>query len=77
MEPQTRRDFLADVGKGMLTASIGTGLASGLGLSTALAEWGGAGALKFGPLEPLVELLHTIRQASRSRSTTICSPRCC
>ena len=38
MEPRTRRDFLADVGKGMLTASIGTALASDLGLSTALAE---------------------------------------
>jgi hypothetical protein len=56
MEPQTRRDFLADVGKGMLTASIGTGLASGLGLSTALAE-GAEGSLQFGRLEPLVELM--------------------
>jgi hypothetical protein len=58
MEPQTRRDFLADVGKGMLTASIGTGLASGLGLSTALAEEGTTTrALQFGRLEPLVELM--------------------
>ena len=57
MEPKTRRDFLADVGKGMLTASIGTGLASGLGLSTALAEESKVGALQFGRLEPLVELM--------------------
>jgi len=57
MEPQTRRDFLADVGKGMLTASIGTGLASGLGLSTALAEESKTAALQFGRLEPLVELM--------------------
>ncbi|MCW3055329.1 MAG: hypothetical protein JWN14_4499 [Chthonomonadales bacterium] len=57
MEPKTRRDFLADVGKGMLTASIGTGLASGLGLSTALAEESKTAALQFGRLEPLVELM--------------------
>jgi hypothetical protein len=56
MKPQTRRDFLADVGKGMLTASVGTGLASGLGLSTALAEGSGE-SLQFGRLEPLVELM--------------------
>lgn len=56
MEPRTRRDFLADVGKGMLTASIGTALAADLGLSTALAEER-ARALEFGRLEPLVEAM--------------------
>lgn len=56
MELQTRRDFLTDVGKGMLTASVGAALASDLGLSTALAE-GGAKALDFGRLEPLVALM--------------------
>ncbi len=56
MELQTRRDFLADVGKGMLTASVGTALASDLGLSTALADTG-AKSMEFGRLEPLVELM--------------------
>lgn len=56
MEPRTRRDFLADVGKGMLTASIGTALASELSLSTALAE-DRVKPLNFGKLEPLVDLM--------------------
>lgn len=56
MELRSRRDFLADVGKGMLTASVGTALTSELGLSTALAE-GGANTQEFGRLEPLVALL--------------------
>lgn len=56
MELRTRRDFLADVGKGMLTASIGATLASDLGLSTVLAEGGGK-TLEFGRLEPLVDLM--------------------
>jgi len=56
MEQRTRRDFLADVGKGMLTASVGAALASELGISTALAE-GDSKTLEFGRLEPLVELL--------------------
>lgn len=56
MEQRTRRDFLADVGKGMLTASVGTALATNLGLSTALAE-GSPKALEFGRLEPLVQLM--------------------
>jgi hypothetical protein len=63
METRTRRNFLADVGKGMLVASVGTTLASDLGLSTALADdaprtaHGGAGTLEFGRLEPLVEIM--------------------
>lgn len=56
MEQRTRRDFLADVGKGMLTASVGVSLASDLGLSTALAE-GHTKTLEFGKLESLVELM--------------------
>ena len=56
MEQRTRRDFLADVGKGMLTASVGAALTSELGISTALAE-GDSQTLEFGRLEPLVELL--------------------
>jgi hypothetical protein len=56
MEQQTRRDFLADVGKGMLVASVGTTLAADLGISAALAE-GSERTLNFGRLEPLVEIM--------------------
>ena len=34
----TRREFLADVGKGMVTAAVGCGLAAELGLASAIAE---------------------------------------
>lgn len=51
----TRREFLADVGKGMLVASIGPALSSDLGLSKAFAD--DAGTLSFGKLEPLVAFL--------------------
>ncbi|HYT90412.1 MAG TPA: hypothetical protein VEL76_17030, partial [Gemmataceae bacterium] len=56
MKPQTRRDFLADVGKGMVVASVGSALAADLGLSAAFAN-DGPEALSFGPLEPLVCLM--------------------
>src|SRR5947209_1912772 len=56
MEQRTRRDFLCEVGKGMLTASVGAALASDLGLSPALAE-GAEKPLAFGKLEPLVALM--------------------
>jgi hypothetical protein len=56
MELGTRRDFLCDVGKGMLTASVGVALASDLGLSPAHAE-GIEKPLAFGKLEPLVDLM--------------------
>lgn len=56
MKPKTRRDFLADVGKGMLTASVGTALAADLGLSNAWADDKDR-ALDFGKLEPLVALM--------------------
>lgn len=56
MEQKTRRDFLADVGKGMLVASVGTTLATDLGLTTALAE-GSKNTLNFGKWEPLVTLM--------------------
>jgi hypothetical protein len=54
--PHTRREFLSAVGQGMLVASVGAGLASELNLGVA---YGGetAGALSFGPLEPLVVLM--------------------
>lgn len=51
-----RREFLADVGKGMLIASVGPSLASDLGLaSSALAD--AENRLHFGPMEPLVALM--------------------
>src|SRR5258708_2026802 len=52
----TRREFLADVGKGMLVASVGAGLATDLGLSPALAD-SRKETLDFGALEPLVDLM--------------------
>ncbi|HEV3238155.1 MAG TPA: hypothetical protein VGZ25_14290 [Gemmataceae bacterium] len=53
---RTRRDFLADVGRGMLVASVGPALAMDLGLSPA---FGGEGTerLSFGKMEPLVALM--------------------
>src|SRR3982751_4853705 len=53
---RTRRAFLADVGKGMLVASVGPGLAADLGLAPAWAAEA-PGALNFGDLEPLVCLM--------------------
>jgi hypothetical protein len=53
---RNRREFLADVGKGMLVASVGTTLATDLGLSTAFAL-DGPDRLTFGDREPLVGLL--------------------
>lgn len=53
---QTRREFLSDIGRGMITATVGYSLASELGLATA--PGGEADArLEFGSLEPLVQLM--------------------
>ena len=54
--PRTRRDFLAEVGKGMLVTTMGLDLARGLGLGSARADEAPA-ALSFGELEPLVVYL--------------------
>lgn len=54
--PRTRREFLAEVGRGMLVATVGYEVASELGLASALAEET-ADALSFGSLEPLVCLM--------------------
>ena len=51
--PRTRRDFLSEVGRGVLLATVGAELAGELGLGTARAEEAAA-ALNFGDLEPLV-----------------------
>src|SRR5438270_13886198 len=52
--PRTRREFLAEVGRGMMVATVGYGVARELGLATALAE---ETSLSFGALEPLVGLM--------------------
>ncbi len=56
MDLRSRRDFLSEVGKGMLTASVGTALASELGISPVLAD-GNEQTLSFGRLEPLVAMM--------------------
>jgi hypothetical protein len=56
MNPSRRREFLADVGRGMLIASVGPGLALDLGLIPALADEP-ARPLSFGAMEPLVALI--------------------
>ncbi len=52
----SRRDFLSDVGKGMVAAGLGAGLANELGLCPAFAG-DEPKELTFGTLEPLVALL--------------------
>jgi hypothetical protein len=56
MQDRTRRDFLADVGRGMLIASIGPSLALDLGLAPAFADEN-SNRLTFGAMEPLVVLM--------------------
>ena len=52
----SRREFLADVGRGMLVASVGPVVALDLGLSPAIAK-DGPDTLNFGKLEPLAAFL--------------------
>src|SRR5260370_16476604 len=54
--PNTRREFLADVGRGMLVATLGYGMARDLGVATAFAA-DAPDVLDFGSLEPLVRFL--------------------
>jgi hypothetical protein len=56
MTNTNRREFLADVGKGMLVASVGPALAAELELAPALAA-DGPERLSFGDREPLVSLM--------------------
>jgi len=56
MSQQPRRQFLKQVGGGMLVAALGANLSSDLGLTTAAADEGSA-RLAFGPLEPLASLM--------------------
>jgi hypothetical protein len=52
----SRREFLSDVGKGMVSAAIGVGMAGELGLAPLCAEEAEA-RLEFGAIEPLVRLM--------------------
>lgn len=54
--PKTRREFLAEVGRGMLVASVGCGMARELCLAPAFAT-DTPDTLDFGPLEPLVRFM--------------------
>jgi hypothetical protein len=56
MMNRDRREFLADVGKGMLIAGVGPALATDLGLAPAFAD-DGPERLSFGDREPLVALM--------------------
>ena len=63
--PRSRRAFLADVGRGVLVAAVGSALAADLGLAGQAAageaddtkNLPAASGLSFGPLEPLVRLM--------------------
>lgn len=56
MNGRSRREFLADVGRGMLVAGIGSATALELGLTPGIAGESEE-RLTFGPLEPLVSLM--------------------
>lgn len=59
MKSNTRRTFLADVGRGMLVGSLGSSLALDLGLTPVFAD-DDATKLTFGDMEPLVSAMqHT------------------
>ncbi len=57
--PTNRRTFMADVGRGMLAAGLGTSLAHDLGFSTAFAEQG-AESIPLGEYTNLVELMRNM-----------------
>jgi len=52
-----RREFLGEVGRGMLVASLGSTLAQDLGLSSSSFAQEAGKRLTFGPLEPLATLM--------------------
>ena len=55
---RTRREFLGNVGRGMLVASVGVDTALDMGLTSARAAGeDGGDRLVFGELEPLVSLM--------------------
>lgn len=56
LSPRTRREFLAEVGRGMLAAGVGTAMAADLGIGPVLADESPQ-PLSFGAIEPLVALM--------------------
>ena len=59
MNPTNRREFLSDVGRGMLAAGLGTSLANDLGFSTAFATQG-SDAVPLGQYTALVDLMRSV-----------------
>ena len=57
MSRYIRREFLADVGRGMLVAGVGSAVAHDLGLAPAALAAGTVERLTFGSMEPLVALM--------------------
>ena len=57
MNRSHRREFLANVGRGMLLASVGPVVAQDLGLASAALADDSASRLTFGQIEPLVALM--------------------
>ena len=57
MNSRNRREFLADVGRGMLVASLGSVAAFDLGISRSIGAEEASQRLTFGDLEPLVSLM--------------------
>ncbi|HKI16642.1 MAG TPA: hypothetical protein VKA15_02125, partial [Isosphaeraceae bacterium] len=57
MNRYRRREFLANVGRGMLVASVGSAIAEDLGLASAALADESTGRLTFGASEPLVALM--------------------
>ncbi len=57
MNRSHRREFLANVGRGMLLASVGQAVAGDLGLAPAALADDSGSRLTFGPIEPLVALM--------------------
>jgi hypothetical protein len=53
----TRREFLGNVGRGMLVASVGAATASDMGFAPAWADDGSGERLAFGAIEPIVGLM--------------------
>ena len=56
MAQRNRREFLADVGKGMVVATVGSHMAADLGMAPCAAA-DAPDKLTFGPLEPMVALM--------------------
>ncbi|QDV38601.1 hypothetical protein [Tautonia plasticadhaerens] len=54
---RTRRGFLADVGRGALVATLGSGMAADMGFAARFGSEDGGDRLAFGPLDPLVALM--------------------